>query len=90
MEDVHQQEVTEEIRATKKSWGRKLLYLAWVVEVIAAIIGLMIAWSMGYQTYQIYTQDGGEFPADKYFDLFLAALPFIMVAAAELLKIPFS
>ena len=90
MEDVHQQAVTEEIKATKKNWGRKLLYLAWVVEVIAAIIGLMIAWSMGYQTYQIYTQNGGEFPASKYFDLFLAALPFIMVAAAELLKIPFS
>lgn len=54
------------------------------------LIGLMVAWSMGLQTYQAYTKDGVEFPIGKTFDLFLAALPFVMVAGVELLKIPFS
>ena len=50
----------------------------------------MIAWSMGLQTYQVYTKGGVDFPTGKIFDLFLAALPFLMVASVELLKIPFS
>lgn len=76
--------------AERKSWGRKLLKAAWTVEIIAMLIGLMVAWSMGLQTYQAYTKDGVEFPIGKTFDLFLAALPFVMVAGVELLKIPFS
>ena len=74
----------------REYWGKKLLVAAWIVEIIAAFIGLMVAWSMGLQTYQVYTKDGGEFPIGKTFDLFLAALPFLMVASIELLKIPFS
>ena len=72
----------------KRSWGRKLLIAAWIVEIIAAFIGLMVAWSMGYQTYELYSKEFGVFPTSKVFDLVLAALPFIMVAAVELLKIP--
>jgi len=90
MEDTVENDLGHEIKINKKSWGKKLLYAAWIVEIIAATIGLLVAWSMGFQTYQAYTSNGLEFPPSKYFDLFLAALPFIMVAGAELLKIPFS
>ena len=74
----------------REYWGKKLLISAWIIEIIAAFIGLMIAWSMGLQTYQVYTKGGIDFPIGKTFDLFLAALPFVMVASVELLKIPFS
>jgi len=88
--ELERQKMESEIVAEKLYWGKKLLYAAWVVEIIAAFIGLMIAWSMGIQTYEVYTADGQDFPIGKTFDLFLAALPFIMVASVELLKIPFS
>ncbi len=88
--ELERQKMESEIAAEKLYWGKKLLYAAWFVEIIAAFIGLMIAWSMGIQTYEVYTADGQDFPIGKTFDLFLAALPFIMVASVELLKIPFS
>lgn len=73
----------------KISSGKKLYIFAWVIEIIAAFIGVMIAWSMGFQTYQYYVMENGEFPMINLFDLVLAALPFLMVASVELLKIPF-
>jgi len=73
----------------KISSGKKLLRFAWIIEIIAAFIGLIIAWSMGYETYLYYISDNGSFPAVHLFDLILAALPFVMVASVELLKIPF-
>jgi len=77
-------------RDERKSWGKKLLVAAWIVEIIAAIIGLLVAWSMGIQTYQVYTENGVDLPTGKWFDILLAGLPFMMVASVELLKIPFS
>jgi hypothetical protein len=74
---------------TKHRWGKYLLRMAWIIEIIAAIIGLIVAWSMGYQTYDFYVQEFGSFPLIKYLDLILAGLPFVMVASVELLKIPF-
>jgi len=73
----------------KRKSGKKLYIFAWVIEIIAAFIGLMIAWSMGFQTYQFYVNEYGSFPMIHLFDLLLAALPFLMVASVELLKIPF-
>ncbi|MBT5662756.1 MAG: hypothetical protein HOJ05_03555, partial [Alphaproteobacteria bacterium] len=73
----------------KISSGKKLYIFAWVIEIIAAFIGVMIAWSMGFQTYQYYITENGQFPMIHLFDLVLAGLPFLMVASVELLKIPF-
>ena len=73
----------------KRKSGKNLYIFAWVIEIIAAFIGLMIAWSMGFQTYQFYVNEYGSFPIIHLFDLLLAALPFLMVASVELLKIPF-
>jgi len=73
----------------KISSGKKLYKFAWAIEIIAAFIGVMIAWSMGFQTYQYYVIENGHFPLINLFDLVLAGLPFLMVASVELLKIPF-
>jgi hypothetical protein len=43
---------------------------------------------MGYQTYEIYTDEFGEFPLVRYYDLILAGLPFFMVALVQLAVIP--
>ena len=56
------------ILAKQKS-GKKLYVFAWVIEGIAAFIGLMIAWSMGFQTYQFYVNEYGSFPLINLFDL---------------------
>jgi hypothetical protein len=90
MTTVEEQQEYESTAEEREYWGKKLLVAAWVIEIIAAFVGLMIAWSMGLQTYQVYTKGGVDFPIGKMFDLFLAALPFVMVASVELLKIPFS
>ena len=73
----------------KISSGKKLYKFAWALEIIAAFIGLMIAWSQGFLTYDFYIQETGSFPVRHLYDLMLAALPFVMVASVELLKIPF-
>jgi hypothetical protein len=86
------QEVEE--KSTKEErlrTGRKFYFTAWVVEIVAATIGLTIAWSQGYASYlYLLSENEGIFPMSQLFDLFIAALPFIMVAIAELLKIPFA
>ncbi|MBT4730748.1 hypothetical protein HOB87_02095 [Candidatus Woesearchaeota archaeon] len=80
-----------DVKAEKKFWGKKLIIAAWSFEVVAAFIGLMIAWAQGFETYIAYQeQNNGVFPTSKFFDIFIAALPFIMVAGVELLKIPFA
>ena len=73
----------------KSKSGKNLYRFAWTIEIIAAFIGLMIAWSMGFETYQFYVNEHGSFPLIHLFDLLLAGLPFLMVASVELLKIPF-
>lgn len=73
----------------KISSGKKLYKFAWTLEIIAAFIGLMIAWSQGLLTYDFYVQKLGSFPIRHLIDLMLAGLPFVMVASVELLKIPF-
>tara|TARA_Y100000294_G_scaffold159875_1_gene163089 strand:- start:424 stop:2430 length:2007 start_codon:yes stop_codon:yes gene_type:complete len=69
-------------------WGKYLLRMAWALEIIAATIGLLIAWSFGYTVYIRYVNLEGSFPLDKFFDVLIAGLPFVMVAAVELVKIP--
>ena len=87
-----EQEIEE--KSTKEerlSTGKKLYFTAWVVEIIAATIGLTIAWSQGYASYLfLLAENEGVFPVLQLFSLFIAALPFVMIAVAELLKIPFA
>ena len=77
-----------EIDEIKFNWGTYLIRMAWVIEILAASLGLIIAWSMGYQTYETLIANGKEFSTANLFNVVLAGLPFIMVAAVEILKIP--
>ena len=77
-----------EIDDIKHNWGTYLIRMAWVIEILAASLGLIIAWSMGFQTYETLIANGKEFSTANLFDVVLAGLPFIMVAAVEILKIP--
>ena len=78
----------EETHREQIRWGKYLLRMAWALEIIAATIGIMIAWSFGYKVYAHYINLEGSFPPDKFFDVLIAGLPFVMVAAVELVKIP--
>jgi len=81
--------LSSDLSKERASWGRKLFITAWVVEIMAAFIGLMIAWFQGYEAYLFYkAKNDGIFPTIHSFDIIIAALPFIMVAVVELLKIP--
>ena len=68
----------------EEKFGRKILAMAWTVEIIAATTGLIIAWVMAYTSYdQLPVKDfNGKINA------FLGALPFIVIAIIELAKIP--
>ena len=77
-----------EILDVKRRWGKYLIRMAWVIEANAALLGLIIAWSMGFQTYETLIENDREFSTANLFDVVLAGLPFIMVAAVEILKIP--
>jgi len=77
-----------EIDEIKFNWGTYLIRMAWVIEILAASLGLIIAWSMGLQTYETLIANGKEFSTANLFNVVLAGLPFIMVAAVEILKIP--
>ena len=63
-------------------WGRRLFFAAWAFEILAVTIGIIIAWAQ--------TVDAASSGNVNTVDLWLAPLPFVMVAAVELLKIPFA
>lgn len=58
-----------------------LLYAAWASVIIAAVIGLLISWSVGQE---LLTYDKNS----SVFDLIMAVLPFIVVSFIELTKVP--
>jgi hypothetical protein len=70
--------------------GRQLLTAAWGIEILAASIGLLIASAVVIGTQQSI----GELSRDQhstavgFMNAFLGGLPFIVVAAVELTKIP--
>jgi hypothetical protein len=66
------------------SMGNKLYVAAWIFEIVAATIGLYVAWTTGNN---ISVLEGNISP-EQQAQIILGSLPFIMVALAELLKIP--
>lgn len=72
----------------RESIGRRLIYFAWGVEIVAASIGLAMAAFIILTTRQSILDTGAEITASGYMDMFLGGLPFIVVAMVELTKIP--
>ena len=70
--------------ARERSFGKKLLITAWAVEIMAALLGLLIAFFMAYDAYR-YTTDEGT---SVIFNAILGALPFLLIAIIEPTKIP--
>ncbi len=72
----------------RESRGRRLIYFAWGVEIVAASIGLAMAAFIILTTRQKILDTGTEITASGYMNVFLGGLPFIVVAMVELTKIP--
>lgn len=70
--------------------GHKLYIAAWTFEIFAAIIGILVAIVTGITSYKTFQNlsTGGSLSIDQWSDVILGFVPFIMVALAELLKIP--
>ena len=72
----------------KKSY-KWLIKLAWAFEITAALIGLFVAQSFGLLAFDYQKRElGDSLGLAAYINIILAALPFIMIAFGELLKIP--
>jgi hypothetical protein len=71
--------------------GKQLYFFAWVIEIIAVIIGLGIAVATAAAGFQemLQIREGNLFFSD-YSNIIITILPFIMVAIVELTKIPFA
>ena len=67
--------------------GEFLYKFAWAVEFLAAGIGLSLAWLFLFIQVDLLKQDGSLSPND-WMLVFVAAIPFLMVAIIELTKIP--
>ena len=80
--DMERQEL-ESTLAEREKWGKRLLIAAWISVIIAAIIGLVIAWSVAYTAYLFEENESIQFV-----NVFFATLPFVIVSTVELLKIP--
>lgn len=63
--------------------GHYLLIIAWIVEIIAVIIGFIIAYMNGQAVKEQLAN-----PTD--IQIWMAMLPFIMIAVVEITKIPFA
>ena len=70
--------------AKEQKFGVKVLYLAWAVEIVAVMVGLLTAWFNGYAAYAQFP----EKDLSATMEFLLGALPFIVVAIVELSKIP--
>ena len=68
----------------EQSFGKKLLITAWAVEIMAATIGLIIAFTMAYDAYS-----NAEIKnVNTSINALLGALPFLLIAVIEPTKIP--
>ena len=68
----------------EKSFGKRLYKTAWAVEILAASIGLLIAWFMAYDAYN----SAQEKNFTAVMNAVLGALPFLLIAIIEPTKIP--
>ena len=68
--------------------GKRMYWFAWVIEILAAITGLVIAWTISWRNY-ITTLETSDDPETLiYLNSIRAALPFIIIAVVEITKIP--
>jgi hypothetical protein len=76
---------TVEARAKQ---GKFLIYIAWFIEISAAVVGLAFAWFTLLQRKGQIETSGLTITASDQMMIFVAAVPFVIVAMVELTKIP--
>ena len=77
----------EEKFEKEKNFGKKIYYTAWAIEILAALIGLLIAAIIAYQAYFELPEIEKTFGAG--INALIGALPFLVIAIIEPTKIPF-
>lgn len=68
----------------EQDFGHKLFIAAWAVELMAALLGLLIA---GFVAFDAYSQNSDE-NGNSVLNAITGALPFALIAVIELTKIP--
>ena len=76
----------EEKFEKEKSFGKKIYYTAWAIEILAALIGLLIAAIIAHQAY--YDLPDAEKTYGAGINALIGALPFLVIAIIEPTKIP--
>lgn len=71
----------------KNQTARTLYIFAWIVEIIAVVIGLAISLLIGFDAWGKVVADK-EVSTSDYINVFIAAMPFFLVAVVEITKIP--
>jgi len=78
------------ISAERESIGKKLIFFAWAVEICAVIIGFAISIMQGITSFtEIEVNRPAGLGFGDYTNVFIAMMPFLMVAIVEITKIPF-
>ena len=76
----------EEKFEKEKNFGKKIYYTAWAIEILAALIGLLIAAIIAHQAY--YELPEAEKTYGAGINALIGALPFLVIAIIEPTKIP--
>jgi hypothetical protein len=87
---AHQNPVAPKVSAERESIGKKLIIFAWAVEICAVIIGFAISIMQGITSFEeLQANKNGILGFGDYTNIFIAMMPFLMVAIVEITKIPF-
>ena len=76
---------SQEERADRLKYSKRIYGIAWMVEILAASLGLYIAWSQGYSAYTNLAQ--GEKELGNILGAIGGALAFAIIAVLEPTKI---
>lgn len=73
-----------------KKYGKRLVRIAWAIEIVAASIGLFIGFNTASSSIAYYAEldNSSALTGDAFSNVFIGAAPFVIIAAVELTKIP--
>lgn len=82
--------VSPRVSPERERIGKSLMVFAWAVEICAVIIGFAISIMQGITSFEELARNkNGVLGFGDYTNVFIAMMPFLMVAIVEITKIPF-
>ena len=63
-----------------KIYGKRLVAIAWLIEIVAASLGLFMGIYGGLVAYRFYEQNEGDVSAAAYSDIYIGSAVFIIIA----------